>query len=59
MPYYRKILGMTQAELAELLQVHRTYISAIERGRRFPSLRVLYRLADALEVEVWKLFFDE
>jgi len=34
----RKALGMTQAQLGDLLDVHATYISRFENGRAYPNL---------------------
>jgi transcriptional regulator with XRE-family HTH domain len=44
----RLALGVSQERLAELAQVHRTYVGDIERGERNVSLRNIERLADAL-----------
>ncbi|NPV80761.1 MAG: helix-turn-helix transcriptional regulator [Firmicutes bacterium] len=41
---------LKQEELAQRAQCHPTYIAKIESGERIPSLDVLKRLADALEV---------
>jgi len=46
----------TQEELAERAQLHISYIGQIERGLRYPSLRVLFKIADALEVKISDLF---
>jgi transcriptional regulator with XRE-family HTH domain len=34
----------------------RTYVSGIERGSRNPTLKILYKLAEALGVELEVLF---
>ena len=52
----RKLLGISQETLAERSELHRTYISDVERGARNPSLKTILRLAHALEVSVSTLF---
>ena len=44
----RKRLGLSQEQLAERADLHWTYVSGVERGRRNPSLTTLARLAAAL-----------
>lgn len=46
---HRKGLGLSQEALAEAARLDQTYVSGIETGRRNPTLRVLFRLADALD----------
>ena len=53
---FRKLLGISQEELAERAALHRTYVSDIERGTRNLSLESIERLAGALEVSVSSLF---
>ena len=48
--------GISQEKLAELSELHRTYISAVERGTRSISLRNIERIAIALDVPPYKLF---
>lgn len=48
--------GWTQEYLAEKVEVHVSYIGQIERGLRYPSLKVLFKLADALTVKIDTLF---
>lgn len=47
----RKEKKMSQEELGMKSGFHRTYISLLERGQKSPSLRTLFGLAAALEVE--------
>ena len=46
----RKRAGLTQEALAEACELHPTYVSQLERGLKSPTLRVLFRLADAVGV---------
>ena len=55
----RTALGISQEKLAEKSGLHRTYISDIERFQRSISLENIQRIADALEVETYKLFLEE
>ena len=54
----RKNKGLTQQDLADLTYLSREYICDIENEKRnkHPSLSVIGRLADALEVEIGLLF---
>ena len=53
---YRLRQGLSQEKLAELANLHRTYISAVERGVRSISLVNIQRLAEALEIKPYQLF---
>jgi transcriptional regulator with XRE-family HTH domain len=52
----RERKSWTQEELAEKANLHISYIGQIERGLRHPSLKVLFKIADALEVKILELF---
>jgi transcriptional regulator with XRE-family HTH domain len=54
----RKSRGLTQAQLAELLDVEQGEISKLERNDRNPRLSTLQRVAEALSVEISDLFQD-
>ena len=48
--------GMTQQQLADLCEMHRTFIISIEKGRQNASAITLVRLAAALGVLPAELF---
>lgn len=56
--FYRKKKGLTQENLAESVGISRTHMSNIEAKKvdKSLSLEVLFDIADALNVEVGKLF---
>lgn len=47
--------GLSQEQLAELAQFHRTYVSQLERCVTNISIDGLERLAEALEVDIIEL----
>ena len=55
----RKSKNLTQEQLAENVGVTVKYISHLERCLSFPSAETLDRISNALEVPVYRLFFDE
>lgn len=46
---------LSQEELAELAEVHASYIGQVERGEKNPSTSVLMRISKALEVPLSQL----
>ena len=55
---YRNQANLSQESFAERAGLHRTYISAIECRKRSISLENVQKIADALEIETYKLFID-
>lgn len=51
----REARGWSQEEFADRAGLHRTYVSAVERGVRNPTLSVLERLAKALGIRLSEL----
>ncbi len=51
----RKKTGLSQESFANEHGIDRTYVSGIERGTRNPTILVMERLAQALEVDVQEL----
>ena len=54
--YYRKRKRLTQLQLAELVDIDRSHISAIELGNIGVSLDVIFRLCEVLEITPKELF---
>ena len=56
--YYRRLKGLTQTQLADLVGLSRTHSSNIEapKVRTSLSLDSLFDIADALDVQVKELF---
>jgi putative transcriptional regulator len=50
---------MTQAQLAELTEVSRQTINAIEKGKFDPSLPVAFRIAKLFKMSIEDVFLDE
>ena len=48
---HRQQLKLSQEKLAESADLHRTYISQIERGLKSPSLKALLQIANALNTK--------
>ena len=56
---YRTQKGISQEKFAELCGLHRTYISDIECFRRSISLNNIQKIADALEIEAYRLLVED
>jgi putative transcriptional regulator len=54
----RTARGLSQGELAELMDVSRQTINAVEAGKYDPSLPLAFKLAAFFEVEAEALFFN-
>lgn len=52
----REDSGLKQSELAEKVRLTTKYVQFIETAHRIPSLKALYRIANALNVKVSDLF---
>ena len=50
--------GLSQTALGRRVRRPNSFISRLERGRVVPSLKSLKRLANALEVEIYRFFLD-
>ncbi len=48
--------GWTQADLAQLLDVSRNSVNAIENGKYDPSLPLAFRIADVFGLRIEEIF---
>ena len=56
---YRKESGISQMTLAERCGTSTSYIGQIEIGNRFPSLELIEKISDALQIRPDLLFYLE
>lgn len=54
--YYRKNKKLSQEQLAELCDLHPTYIGQLERGEKNASLETIMRVCEGLEISPEVLF---
>lgn len=52
----RKKQLLSQEQLAEKADINSKYLSRMERGTENPTLDMLIKLSNALEVEMWEMF---
>jgi transcriptional regulator with XRE-family HTH domain len=52
---FRRSNNLSQEQLANMCELHRTYIGSVERGERNVTLSTLELLASALDVSVPEL----
>lgn len=55
----RKQKGLSQFELAEKANISEQTINSIESKRLWPSDKTLSKITNALEIDIFKLFFPE
>jgi transcriptional regulator with XRE-family HTH domain len=56
--HYRMERGLSQEAFADFLELHRTYVGALERGERNLTLKSLERIAARIELEPLALLRD-
>lgn len=56
---YRTEKKISQEKFAELCGLHRTYISDVECFRRSIALDNIQKIANALEIDTYKLFIED
>lgn len=53
--FYRKKSGLSQLKLAYQLDMAPSYLAEIERGKQYPSLKVVEKIADYFEILPYQL----
>ncbi len=53
---YRLLKGLSQSELAEMVNVRRETIGHLERGEYNPSLKLAYDIAKVFETSIESIF---
>ena len=56
---WRKAAGISQKKLAEKCEAAHSYIRQLESGVGHPSFAFIAKIAEALEIEPYLLFYDE
>jgi transcriptional regulator with XRE-family HTH domain len=51
--------GLTLAELGNLLGVHNTFVSQLEKGRKLPNAEMILKVANTFNVTTDQLMRDE
>ena len=54
--YYRALNGISQSKLAEMVDMATNYLGLIENGKKFPSSKMIERIANALGLDSTDLF---
>lgn len=53
---YRRKAGISQLKLSLMIESGEDYISHIECGRYFPSVKLMYKISKVLNIELFELF---
>ena len=56
---FRKRKKLSQMRLAEKCNFSTSYIGEIEIGKKFPSIEMIDKIAEALNIKTYFLFIDE
>jgi len=56
---YRKLKGLTQEKLAEIIGIDTVSLSKIETGKNYPTSENLSKITKVLNVELYQLFVDD
>jgi transcriptional regulator with XRE-family HTH domain len=57
--FYRKKKGLSQLKFAELINISPNYLNAVENGKNFPSLEVIQKMIEELEIMPFQLFIEQ
>lgn len=53
---YRELKGYNKGKMSELVGCDLSYIGKIERAEKYPNLKMIFKIAEALEIPAKDLF---
>jgi transcriptional regulator with XRE-family HTH domain len=56
--FLRTKAGFSQLEFSEKISLSPNYLNAIENGKNFPSVDVLQKISDVLDIMPYQLFLE-
>ncbi len=56
--FYRASKGFSQVEFSEKIGISPNYLNAVENGKNFPSVEVLQKITDVLNILPYQLFLE-
>ena len=56
--FFRAKREISQFQLSEMVNISPNYLNAVENGKNFPSLEVLQRITEVLEILPYQLFSE-
>ena len=56
--FYRKRASLSQQQLSEKCDIATNYLSEIERGQKFPSIEMIERISNELNIPAYLLFLE-
>jgi len=54
--HYRNLKGLSQNQLAEILNISREHLAKLETAKRRISIKLLFKLSDVLEIAEKDIF---
>ena len=55
--FYRKKTGLSQLKMAYQIDIAPSHLAEIERGKQYPSLKIIEKLAAYFKVEPYRLLY--
>jgi len=56
--FYRASKGFSQVEFSEKIGISPNYLNAVENGKNFPSVEVLQKITEVLNILPYQLFLE-
>lgn len=56
---HRKMLGLTQFQLAELVEIDEKQLGKIERGKHYPSVPLFLKLLRILNIDITQFYLTK